>query len=71
MTIREYFYTDTMTEEEFLLRMEEAVELYELYEDDAIDLEQWCEEHGVDFYAVDARTGETEITLWVWDMCGE
>lgn len=63
MTIREYFEAEE--------RWVEEAELWELLELGDIDLEEWCEEHDVDYEAVDERIGEKVITLWAWDMCGE
>jgi hypothetical protein len=64
MTIREYFADEEMWEEE--------AELYTAMEEDwDFDLEGWAEEHGVDLEAIDERTGETVLTLWCWDMCGD
>ena len=70
--IREYFYSPTMTEEEFLNKLTEEVELWETLEaDETFDFEAWAEAHGVDLEAVDETTGEQVVTLWSWDMCGD
>ncbi len=51
---------------------EEEADLWEAIEnDDNFDLKVWAEEHGVDLEAIDQRTGETYLTLWSWDQCGE
>lgn len=72
MTIREYFNNSTMTEEEFLNKMTEEVELWDAIENDEdFDLDEWAQTHGVDLDAIDEKTGETVYTLWAWDMCGE
>jgi hypothetical protein len=72
MTIREYFYNPAMTEEEFLNKMTEEIELWEAIEnDDDFDLDEWARTHGVSLDAIDEKTGETIFTLWAWDMCGE
>lgn len=72
MTIREYFYNSTMTEEDFLRRIAEEDELWDAIENDEdFDLEEWAQAHGVDLTIVDEKTGETVLTLWQWDMCGE
>jgi hypothetical protein len=70
MTIREYFATAT-TEEEFLDRLEEEIDLYDAIEREEVDLEEWATAHDVDLTAIDERTGELVVTLWAWDMCGE
>ena len=72
MTIREYFNNATMTEEEFLNKMTEEVELWDAIENDEdFDLEGWAQAHDVDLDAIDEKTGETVYRLWLWDMCGE
>lgn len=72
MTIREYFYNSTMTEEECLERMAEENELWDAIENDEdFDLDEWARSHGVDLTIIDTKTGETVLTLWAWDMCGE
>lgn len=72
MTIREYFYNSTMTEEEYLERIAEENELWDAIENDEdFDLEEWARSHDVDLTIVDEKTGETVLTLWQWDMCGE
>ena len=63
MTIREYFEMEE--------RWEEEMELWKMVESEDVDLKEWCEEHDVDYDAVDETMGETVITLWAWDMCGE
>jgi hypothetical protein len=72
MTIREYFNNTAMTEEEFLNKMTEEVELWDAIENDEdFDLEGWAQAHDVDLTAIEEKTGETFYTLWVWDMCGD
>ena len=63
MTIREYFEMEE--------RWEEEMELWKMVESEDVDLKEWCEEHDVDYDAIDETMGETVITLWAWDMCGE
>ena len=63
MTIREYFEMEE--------RWEEEMELWKMVESEDVDLKEWCEERDVDYDAVDETMGETVITLWAWDMCGE
>lgn len=72
MTIREYFYNSTMTEEDFLNSIAEEDKLWDAIEnDEGFDLNEWARSHGVDLTIVDEKTGETILTLWQWDMCGE
>jgi hypothetical protein len=72
MTIREYFNNPAMTEEEFLNKMTEEVELWDAIENDEdFDLDEWAQVHDVDLDAIDEKTGETVYALWAWDMCGE
>ena len=69
MTIREYFNNSAMTEEEFLDKMTEEVELWDAIENDEdFDLGEWARAHGVDLDAIDEKTGETVYTLWVWGV---
>ena len=63
MTIREYFEAEE--------RWEEEAELWKMVENEEVDLKKWCETHDVDYYAYDEKIGETIITLWAWDLCGE
>ena len=63
MTIREYFEAEE--------RWEEEAELWKMLESEEIELKEWCEAHNVDYYAYDEKIGETIITLWAWDLCGE
>ena len=63
MTIREYFEAEEHWEEE--------IELWKMVESENVDLKEWCEAHDVDYYAYDEKIGETIITLWAWDLCGE
>lgn len=74
MTIREYFdnmITPNMTEEDWdeLFDLENTA--YACYEDDDLDFESWALENGIDLTARDPQTGETVLTLWAWDMCGD
>lgn len=74
MTIREYFYNDKMTVEEFEAKMEEENDLWNalemLDEEEAGEMfEQWCIEHDVDIDA--EEKGIKVVTLWMWDMCGD
>ena len=63
MTIREYFEAEE--------RWEEEIELWKMVESEDVDLKEWREAHDVDYYAYDEKIGETIITLWAWDLCGE
>ena len=42
-----------------------------MLESEEVNLKEWCEAHDVDYYAYDEKIGETIITLWAWDLCGE
>ena len=72
MTMTEYWQTAfmTATEEEEGIVLSREAHLFADFEDDLIDLEAWCEEHGVDYYATDDE-GVSFITRWCWEMCGE
>lgn len=63
MDIRTYFY-DVATEEE-------QDEIISVYENDDIDFNAYCVERNIDLTIVDDRMGETILTLWAWDICGE
>ena len=70
--IREYFHDlylqAGMDEDKF----DEVIELEnEVYEMNDEDFETWAQVNNIDLTARDERTGELEITLWSWDMCGE
>lgn len=67
MTIREYFETIENLE----TRWAEEGELWDAMQDFDFDLDAWADAHGVDLDAMDARIGETVLTLWCWDMCGD
>jgi hypothetical protein len=71
MTIREYFAGADLTEEQFLDRLEEEVDLWEAYEHDEIDINEWARIRNIDLAAIDEHTGETFLTLWMWEMCGD
>ena len=71
-SIREYFHDlylqAGMDEDKF----DEVIELEnEVYEMNDEDFETWAQGNNIDLTARDERTGELEITLWSWDMCGE
>ncbi len=71
-SIREYFHDlylqAGMDEDKF----DEVIELEnEVYEMNDEDFETWAQVNNIDLTARDERTGELEITLWSWDMCGE
>lgn len=73
MTMREYWNTAFMTaktEEEEQTVFDAEYALWRAYEDDEIDLEEWCEEHEIDCHAT-SDDGFNIIDLWAWDMCGE
>lgn len=66
ISIRDYFADEA--------RWEEEVELWETMEndvDDEFDLTAWAAERGIDLTIRDERLGETVLTLWTWDMCGD
>lgn len=72
MTIREYFYNNEMTTEEFEARAEEENNLWNALEMVGVEdvdkmLEQWCIEHNIDINA--EEDGIKITTLWLGDMC--
>lgn len=58
----------TFEEMDSILEFEE--QLYQTWQDDDIDLERWCEDNGIDYWATDDN-GILFVTRWAWDMCGE
>jgi hypothetical protein len=58
------------TEEEEIAIVDAEYALWQAYEEDEVDLEAWCEEHDVDYWAT-SDDGISIITRWCWEMCGE
>lgn len=70
MTIREYFDNLYMVED-----MNDAADyeqtIYRCMEEDPDDFTLWAIENGIDLHAMDEKMGETVLTLWAWDVCGD
>ena len=72
MTIREYFaalYADALTDEDFDEVVDFEQTIYHCMDEDYDDFTMWATENGIDLTATD--DGETVLTLWAWDMCGD
>jgi len=72
MNVREYFES-LMNNEEMTLdeAMEVEDELWGMYYEDYDGFVNYMNDHNVDLSLRDEEMGETYLTLWVWDMCGE
>lgn len=72
MNIREYFDTlrnEARTDEEWHEVCEFEETIYRCMEEDFEDFTMWAVENGIDLSIMDC--GETVLTWWAWDMCGD
>jgi regulator of RNase E activity RraB len=72
MNVREYFES-LLDNEEMTLdeTMDMEKELWGMYYEDYDGFVDYMNKHNVDLSLRDEEKGETYLTLWVWDMCGE
>ena len=72
MNVREYFES-LMDDEEMTLDevMDVEDELWGMYYKDYDGFVNYMNKHNVDLSLKNEEMGETYLTLWVWDMCGE
>ena len=72
MNIREYFDTlrnEARTDDEWWEVCEYETTIYHCMEADPDDFTMWAIENEIDLTAMDC--GETVLTWWAWDMCGD
>ena len=72
MNVREYFESLMGNEE---MTLEEAMnveeELWGMYYENYDGFADYMSKHNVDLSLRNEEMGETYLTLWVWDMCGD